>query len=60
MLLYAKTDETVQPDCEYRMSGNRICVKTLDLSCDFLDIVSQLNDIAVKYLGPPPIIVPYE
>ena len=30
MLLYAKTNQGVQPDFEYHMSGNRISVKTLD------------------------------
>ena len=50
LLLYAKTDETVLPDGEYRMSGNRISVITLDLGCDFSDIASQLDDIAMKYL----------
>lgn len=35
MLLYAKTDEGVTPNQKYRMSGNRIDVKTLDLNQDF-------------------------
>ena len=35
MLLYAKTDETIYPENEYWMSGNRIEVRTLDLNCDF-------------------------
>jgi len=46
MLLYARTDETVQPDNSYMMSGNRISVKTLDLGCDFHVIAAQLNAIA--------------
>lgn len=45
MLLYARTDESIQPDCEYRMSGNKISVKTLDLNCDFNLIKSQLSMI---------------
>ena len=45
MLLYAKTDELVQPDQVYRMSGNKISVKTLDLDQDFSQISSQLNQI---------------
>ena len=45
MLLYARTDETIQPDNEYYMSGNRISVKTLDLNRDFSDIRTQLNEI---------------
>lgn len=45
MLLYAKTDEDIQPDNVYQMSGNQISVKTLDLNLPFSDISSQLNDI---------------
>ncbi|MGN0648774.1 MAG: 5-methylcytosine-specific restriction endonuclease system specificity protein McrC [Oscillospiraceae bacterium] len=50
MLLYAKTDETVQPDQTYMMSGNRISVKTLDLNCDFTEIAKQLNSIADAFI----------
>lgn len=45
MLLYAKTDEAIQPDNVYRMSGNRISVKTLDLSGSFGEIERQLHEI---------------
>lgn len=45
MLLYAHTDETIQPDNIYKMSGNKISVKTLDLNKDFSEIVAQLNEI---------------
>ena len=38
MLLYAKTDEAVLPNNSYKMSGNTISVKTLDLDCDFSDV----------------------
>lgn len=41
MLLYARTDEGIQPDEDYLMSGNRISVKTLDLNRDFSDIRAQ-------------------
>ena len=51
MLLYAKTDAEVYPENEYRMSGNKIEVRTLDLSGDFNSIKKQLNHIAYKYLG---------
>jgi 5-methylcytosine-specific restriction enzyme subunit McrC len=51
MLLYAKTDETVQPDNDYMMSGNKISVKTLDLDCDFTEIKKQLNCIADEFIG---------
>ena len=48
LLLYAKTDEDIVPDCDYTMSGNRISVKTLDLNTDFADIAKQLNEIAER------------
>lgn len=51
LILYAKTDEAVLPDNSYRMSGNRISVKTLDLNCDFADIASQLNQIVENTFG---------
>jgi 5-methylcytosine-specific restriction enzyme subunit McrC len=46
VLLYAKTDEEIVPDNEYIMSGNRICVKTLDLNTEFTNIDEQLNALA--------------
>ncbi len=46
MLLYAQTDETMQPSHVYRMSGNTISVQTLDLNCSFSEISDQLNVIA--------------
>lgn len=51
MLLYAKTDEDILPDNEYSMSGNKISVKTLDLSGDFASIEEQLYKIAKDYFG---------
>lgn len=54
LILYAKTDETVQPDSTYLMSGNRISVKTLDLDCDFSNVAAQLNKIADDFLCLPP------
>ena len=45
MLLYARTDENIQPDNVYQMSGNQISVKTLDLNKDFSEIAAQLNNI---------------
>ena len=50
MLLYARTDEEVIPDEVYRMSGNTIAVKTLDLNQDFEIIKNQLDEIANEYL----------
>ena len=51
MLLYAKTDEDIYPENEYRMSGNRIEVRTLNLDDDFPMIKAQLDGIVKKYLG---------
>lgn len=48
LLLYAKTDELVLPNGDYKMSGNKISVKTLDLDCDFSKIREQLDDIAAE------------
>jgi len=49
MLLYAKTDEQIQPDHVYHMSGNKISVRTLDLNCDFSGIAEQLDRIANEH-----------
>ena len=46
MLLYARTEEAVQPNNSYQMSGNRISVRTLDLNCEFSEIAMQLDEIA--------------
>lgn len=51
MLLYARTDEEIQPDNTYMMSGNRISVKTLDLNCEFAEIAGQLNAIADAFMN---------
>lgn len=50
MLLYARTDEVIQPDNTYMMSGNKISVRTLDLNREFCDIAKQLNGIADSFL----------
>lgn len=49
MLLYAKTEEEIQPDNVYQMHGNQIAVKTLDLNLPFKDIAKQLDAIAAAY-----------
>ncbi|SHM65333.1 hypothetical protein [Ruminococcus flavefaciens] len=51
MLLYARTDESVQPNNIYQMSGNKISVRTLDLNCDFAQIATQLNQIVEEHFG---------
>ncbi len=51
MLLYAKTDEDVQPDGVYQMSGNQISVRTLDLNQPFETIRSQLDSVAEAHFS---------
>lgn len=51
MLLYAKTDEEIYPNNEYKMSGNKITVRTLDLNCEFENIAAQLDEIAQKHFN---------
>lgn len=46
MLLYARTNDAIQPGNQYQMSGNQISVRTLDLHCDFSVIAAQLDAIA--------------
>lgn len=46
MLLYAKTEEAIQPDNRYQIHGNQITVRTLDLNLPFEKIAEQLNEIA--------------
>ena len=51
MLLYARTDELIQPDNTYHMSGNKVSVRTLDLNREFSDITAQLNAIVDEHFG---------
>lgn len=50
LLLYAKTEEAITPDCVFNMGGNRIGAKTLNLNRDFHSIAAQLDEIAGQYL----------
>ncbi len=59
MLLYAKTEEQIQPDSTFKMHGNQIQVKTLDLNLPFKNIAEQLNRIAKDYFELDPIISSY-
>ena len=52
MLLYAGTDNEIQPNDDYQISGNTISVKTLDLDCDFAHIAEQLDAIAATVESP--------
>lgn len=49
MLLYAKTDEDITPNQTYRMDGNSIAVRTLDLNADFNQIKQELDTIVEEY-----------
>lgn len=46
LLLYAGTDEEIQPSGNYQMSGNLISVRSLDLNRPFGDIRDELDKIA--------------
>ncbi len=49
MLLYAKTEDQIQPKGDFMMDGNKISVRTLDLNLPFDRIKEQLNKIADTY-----------
>ena len=51
MLLYAQTDESVQPNNVYHMGGNKISVRTLNLNCSFNEIASQLDGIVADHFA---------
>ena len=51
MLLYAKTDEELQPNQTYQMHGNTISVRILDLNLPFEEIAGQLDNIVKDYFG---------
>lgn len=51
MLLYAKTDEEIQPDNVYQMHGSKVSVKTLDLNLPFKEIAEQLDAIVMTHFG---------
>ena len=51
MLLYAKPDAEIELDNTYKMSGNTISVKSLDLNTDFSLIKESLNLIVDNYFN---------
>lgn len=51
MLLYAQTNDAIQPDSDYVISGNKISIKTLDLNQDFEKIRNKLDNIVLEYFG---------
>ena len=50
LLLYARTNQSIQPDSCYVIDGNKISVKTLDLNQEFIIIKTQLDKIIDCYL----------
>ena len=51
LLLYAKTNDEIQPDSEYSMYGNKIGVKNLNLNCEFDEIKKQLNSLIINKMN---------
>lgn len=49
LLLYAKTEGENVPDCGYKMSGNWIGVRTLDLGVEFEKIRERLDEIVREW-----------
>lgn len=49
MLLYAKTDEVIQPNQVYNIHGNQISAKTLDLTLPFTQVAKQLDEIVESH-----------
>ncbi len=50
VLLYAKTDEVITPDCMFNMGGNMIGATTLDLNNEFGLISKKLDKLALDWL----------
>lgn len=48
MLLYAKTDGSIDLNQNFKIGGNSFCVKTLDLGVEFNKIKEQLNEIIMS------------
>ncbi len=51
MLLYAKPDDMPDLRLSWKIAGNRIGARTLDLNCEFPEIRRQLNAIAEDHFG---------
>ena len=55
LLVYAKTQAAVTPDCLFNLGGNLIGARTLDLNQDFRQITAQLDGIAQQFFGKHPL-----
>jgi len=54
LLLYAKTKDNSAPDADYRMRGNMISIRSLDLAADWESIKRQLDAIVVPLYTAQP------
>ena len=50
LLLYAKTNEIISPNADFKIKGNMIATRSIDLNTKFLNIENQLNEIVNRYL----------
>lgn len=50
-LLYAKTDESIVPDEEGVLGGNKFIFTCLDLNQPFEEITKQLDNLVIRWLG---------
>ena len=55
LLVYAKTQEAITPNCLFNLGGNQIGARTLDLNQDFRQITAQLDGIAQQFFGKHPL-----
>ncbi len=51
MLLYARTGAEIQPNAQWRIGGNEIMVRVLDLGVEFSEIAGQLDQIVGECFG---------
>lgn len=50
-LLYAKTDESITPDEEGVLAGNKFIFTCLDMNQPFEEITKQMDNLVVRWLG---------
>lgn len=51
LLLYTQTENDRHPDFSYKMTGNKITAKTLNLDRNFEEIKGQLNQITEEFFN---------
>ena len=55
LLVYAKMQKAITPDCLFNLDGYLIGARTLDLNQDFRQITAQLDEIAEQFFGRHPV-----